>query len=70
MVQPKKRINPQIINKKKAKRKKKVTAKYQNTFKNSTKKRKNKKDKDKSKLKLKSVLPAQNEWDHQSVLSY
>lgn len=44
MVQPKKRTNPQIINKKKAKRKKKVMAKYQNTFKNLTKKRKNKKD--------------------------
>jgi hypothetical protein len=70
MVQPKKRINPQIINKKKAKRKKKVTAKYQNTYKNSTKKRKNKKGKDRSKLKLKSVHPAQNEWDPQSVLSY
>ena len=47
MVQPKKRINQAIINnKKKDKRKKKVTVKYQNTYKNPMKKRKNKKDKD------------------------
>ena len=48
MVQQKKRISQLIINiKKMVKRKRKVTVKYQNIYKNLMKKRKNKKDKDK-----------------------
>ena len=48
MVQQKKRISQPIINiKKTAKKKRKVTVKYQNIYKNLMKKRKNKKDKDK-----------------------
>ena len=47
MVQQKKRISQPIINiKKMDKRKRKVTVKYQNIYKNLMKKRKNKKDKD------------------------